>query len=101
MQNVDLINFIGLVLNIIGSIIIALSLGKYLLSIHGSVAIHDMQLKSLINKDDKILVGNIGNLLTKGSKNARIATLIGLIILIAGFVLQAIHFIIICLHKAN
>ncbi len=90
----DILNFAGLIINIIGSIILAISLSRYLTSIHGAIAIHDMQLKALIKTDNKILIGDIGNLLKKGVTNSKIRTILGLVLLIVGFIIQAISILI-------
>jgi hypothetical protein len=94
MQLSDILNLIGLIFNVVGSILLAISLSKYLTSIHGAAAIHDMQLQVLINKKDKILVGDVANLLKIGAENGRLRTTIGLILIVTGFVLQLIPYLI-------
>jgi hypothetical protein len=87
--------FSGLVLNLIGTIILAISLSKYLTSLHGAIAIHDMTIKGLIRKDDKVwAAGDMGNLLTKGVSNSRVRTKIGLLLIILGFIIQMVTFFI-------
>ena len=51
----DILNFIGLLLNISRSILLGVSLSKYLTSMHGAIVIHDMQIQSLIKQDNRIL----------------------------------------------
>jgi len=94
MEFPDVFNLSGLIFNVIGSILLAISLSKYLTSIHGAVAIHDMQIEAIINKKDKVLVGDIANLLTAGSKNGKLRTTIGLVLLVTGFMLQLIPYLI-------
>ena len=89
----DIFNLIGLICNIIGSVLLAISLSKYLTSIHGAAAIYDMQIQAMINKKDKILQGDVAKLLKVGAENGRLRTTIGLILLIFGFTLQLIPFL--------
>lgn len=90
----DIFNLIGLIFNVIGSILLAISLSKYLTSIHGTSAIHDMQIQAILNKKDKVLVGDIANLLKVGAENGRLRTTIGLLLLVTGFILQLIPYLI-------
>jgi hypothetical protein len=90
----DILNLTGLIFNVVGSILLAVSLSKYLTSIHGAAAIHDMQLQALINKKDKVLVGDVANLLKVGVENGRLRTTIGLILIVTGFILQLIPYIV-------
>lgn len=95
----DILNLIGLIFNVIGSILLAISLSKYLTSIHGAAAIHDMQLQAIINKKDKVLVGDVANLLKVGAENGRLRTTIGLVLIVTGFILQLIpYFILLYKH---
>ena len=48
MQINDILNLVGLSLNFIGSILLGVSLSRYLKSMHGAVAIHDLQIQSLV-----------------------------------------------------
>ena len=89
----EILNLIGLIFNVIGSILLAISLSKYLTSIHGATAIHDMQLQAIINKKDKVLVGDVANLLKVGAENGRLRTTIGLILIVTGFVLQLVPYL--------
>ncbi len=89
----DILNLTGLILNVIGSILLAISLSKYLTSIHGAAAIHDLQLQAIINKKDRVLVGDVANLLKIGVENSRLRTTIGLVLIVTGFILQLIPYI--------
>ena len=89
----DILNLTGLIFNVIGSILLAISLSKYLTSIHGAAAIHDMQLQAIINKKEKVLVCDVANLLKVGVENGRLRTTIGLILIVTGFILQIIPYI--------
>jgi len=90
MSIINILNLIGLLSNIIVSILLGFSLSRYLTSIHGAIFIHDKQLQSLIQRDSKILTGDLANLLRKGVENSRVRTTIGIFLITAGFVLQAI-----------
>jgi putative exporter of polyketide antibiotics len=94
----DIINLTGLVLNIIGSIILAFSLDNFYTALHGSLAIHDMQIKSITNHENRVLSADVANLLTAGSKSGRSRTKLGLAVLIIGFIIQLIPFILSALH---
>jgi hypothetical protein len=99
MQTNDILNLVGLSLNFIGSIILGISLSRYLTSIHGAAAIHDMQIKSLISRDNKILSADVGALLKAGVEDNRAKTTIGLVITIAGFGIQLIPYFLNFLQK--
>ena len=43
----NLLNVIGLSSNILGTVILTYSLSKYLLALHGAIAIHDMGLNEV------------------------------------------------------
>ena len=90
----NVLNLSGLIFNVVGSILLAISLSKYLTSIHGAVAIHDMQVDAIINRKDKVLIGDVAKLLTVGSKNGRLRTTVGLVLLVTGFILQLIPYLI-------
>jgi len=94
MQINEILNLVGLILNIVGSIILAVSLSKFLTSLHGTVVIHDLGIQALINRKDKVLVGDVANLLKTGSRNSKMRTTFGLMLLIIGFILQLIPYII-------
>ena len=50
MQTNDILTLAGLLLNILGSAILAVSLSRYLTSMHGALAIHDMQIQALVKR---------------------------------------------------
>jgi hypothetical protein len=82
-------NLSGLILNIFGSILLAISLSKYLTAMHGAIAIHDMTLKGLVKRDGRVLFADdMGALLIKGANNGKNRTIAGLIFICIGFVLQ-------------
>jgi hypothetical protein len=92
MTLIEILNLIGLVLNITGSTVLALSLSKYLTLMHGALAFHDIQIKALVRDDSRIVDADVAALLTKGVKNSRTTTSLGLILIVTGFVFQAIPF---------
>ena len=94
MQINDILNLVGLSLNFIGSILLGVSLSRYLTSMHGAVAIHDLQIQSLVRGDNKILSADVGNLLKIGVENSRMRTVIGLILLVVGFGVQLVPYIL-------
>lgn len=90
----DIINLTGLVFNITGSLILAFSLDNFYTALHGSLAIHDLQIQSIINQENRTLSADVANLLKAGTKSGRSRTNLGLFILIIGFVTQLIPFIL-------
>lgn len=89
----DLLNFIGLLFNLVGTFILAISLSKYLSALHGSLAMHDMTLRGLVKQENRVLSAeNIGDILKDGVKNAANKTKFGLILIILGFILQLIPY---------
>lgn len=99
MQTVDILTLTGLLLNILGSAILAVSLSRYLTSMHGALAIHDMQIEAIVRKDDRVLAGDVANLLRNGVENGRKRTNLGLILIIAGFIVQVAPFIVTIINK--
>jgi hypothetical protein len=92
MSNTDIFNLAGILLNFAGGVIITFSLSQYMTAIHGSIAIHDMQINALVKQEDKVLSADVANLLKIGVKNGNRRTIAGLILLCLGFVLQMVPF---------
>lgn len=88
MTSNDIFNLLGLIVNIIGTLILAFSLSRYLTAIHGTLAIHDMQLNG------KPITADVANLLKKGVENNRRVTTVGLIIVVIGFVIQLVPYVV-------
>lgn len=92
---IQLINISGLLSNIIGTIILAFSLNKYLGAIHGSIAIHDITINGIVKQDNKVIVANsLGTLLTKGATAAKVRTQIGLFLIALGSIFQLISYLL-------
>lgn len=92
---IQIFNFTGLVLNLAGTIILAISLSKYLTTLHGAIVIHDMSLKGLINRDSEVLkTDSLGDFLKIGVKSSALRTKIGLGLISVGFIMQLIPFFI-------
>ena len=94
MTTIDIINFSGLILNILGSLILAFALSKYLTSIHGALAIHDLQLQGIKKKEQVGWEADVAKLLKVGVEDSRTRTLIGLVIVIIGFIVQLIPYVL-------
>jgi hypothetical protein len=94
-----LLNFGGVILNIIGTIVLTFSISNYLTSIHGAIAIHDMILKSIVNRDNRVLSADVANLLKKGVSSGRVRTIMGLIFIVMGFGLQLVQYILELMEK--
>lgn len=93
MTQIHIFNFIGLIFNLVGTIILAISLSKYLTTLHGAIAIHDMTIKGLLNSQPNVLKAeNMGKLLKFGVKSSVFRTKIGLGLIIVGFIMQLIPF---------
>ncbi len=90
----DIINFIGLILNVIGGFILTFSSSKFLTAMHGTLAIHDMQLKAIIERADRVLSADAATLLKKGVEDSRAKTITGLVIVVIGFVVQLVPYIL-------
>ena len=89
------LDFIGLILTVLGAIVLAISLSKYLTALHGAIAIHDITLKGILENDSKVLKAEtMGNLLKLGVKNSALRTSIGLGLIVAGFIFQLFPFFI-------
>lgn len=99
MPTTDILNLTGLFFNIIGSILLGVSLSRYLTSIHGAIFFHDKQIQSLINRDSKILIADVANILKTGVENSRLRTTVGLILIVTGFAIQLVPYIINILTK--
>ena len=99
MSTTDILNLTGLLLNIIGSILLGVSLSRYLTSLHSAIFFHDKQIQSLINRDSKILIADVANILKKRVGNSRSRTTIGLILIVTGFIFQVVPYIINILQK--
>lgn len=94
MSTIQILNFTGLILNFVGTFILAISLSKYLTSIHGAIAIHDMTIKGLVRRDPGVYVAqDMGNLLIKGLKNSTKRTTFGVILVALGFLMQLVPFL--------
>ena len=95
MTQIQVFNFVGLVFNLVGTIILAISLSKYLMTLHGTIAIHDMTIKGLLNREPKVLnAESMGELLKLGVKSSAFRTKVGIVLIIVGFILQLIPFFI-------
>ena len=91
MDTMQLINLSGLTLNIIGTILLAISLNKYLTSLHASIVFHDLTIKALLNQQQKVpYADGLDNVLKKGTSSSKIRTTLGLTIIVIGFTLQLI-----------
>jgi len=89
-----ILNAVGLLFNIIGSIILALSLSKFLSALHSAVSAHDLALTKTYMPGTQIIFTGLDKIIKKGSKSGSARTAIGLIILIIGFILQFVSIVI-------
>jgi hypothetical protein len=94
MTTIEIINFSGLMLNILGTLILAFSLSKYLTSIHGTLYIHDKQLQAIIKRENQIMIAEVANLLKVGVENSRTKTVVGIVVIIIGFIIQLIPYLL-------
>lgn len=97
MTTTDMINFGGLLLNILGTLIMAFSLSKYLTSIHGALYIHDKQLGTVMQRESWPYTADVAKLLKTGVEDSRIKTLIGLVVVILGFIVQLTPYVLMVL----
>jgi len=83
------INVVGLFLNIAGTIILAISLGRYLLGLHMMTMAHELFLLA-INQPPMPIVQFTGTdtHVDKGRRRAKWLSFLGLTLVIAGFVAQ-------------
>ena len=95
------LNFGGVLLNLIGTVILTFSISNYLTSIHGAIALHDLTLKGILNRDSKVLNADVANLLKKGVTSGRVRTVLGLIFVAIGFILQLIPYLMALIAKES
>jgi hypothetical protein len=94
MTVIDIFNFSGLLLTILGSLILSFSLGKYLTSMHGALAILDLQVKGIVKREEKNTDADIGRLLKIGINDSRKKMKVGLIIVVGEFIVQLVPYIL-------
>lgn len=86
-----ILNIIGLSSNIIGSIILAFSLGSYISSLRLAIDAHELQLLSILNpKKPLIQVTGVDVHLNRDNKLSTIKIWFGILLLIGGFIIQII-----------
>lgn len=86
-----ILNIIGLLSNIIGSIILAFSLGSYISSLRLAIDAHELQLLSILNPNKPLIqVTGVDVHLNRDNKLSNIKTWVGVILLIGGFIIQIV-----------
>jgi uncharacterized membrane protein YidH (DUF202 family) len=88
-----ILNVIGLFLNLIGTIIIGLALGKYLRSVSNSFLALEKSIESIADSlnnpnQSAFLLQGLDRHRLKGQKRGKLFTYIGLMLIIVGFALQ-------------
>ena len=101
MQTTFILNFCGLLCNLTGTILLAIALSKYLTTIHGALALHDLTLHGLVNRQsDKIIVAEgLDSQLKKGVTSGVSRTRIGLCFIAVGFLLQLAPYVMLVLYR--
>ena len=89
------LNIIGLFANISGTVILAFSLNNYIRSIRNAINAHDIYIKSVNDPSlPKIIITGTDQHLNRDKKSSNLFTLIGVILVIAGFVFQLYSYFI-------
>lgn len=93
-MNKDCVNIIGLVLNIIGTIILAFSLNAFLNAVKLSLKAVEIERLSKISHKPRLIITGTDNHLTKGEKKSNALLKFGITLVILGFILQLIPYFI-------
>jgi hypothetical protein len=89
------IDIIGLSLNLIGTIVAGLSGGMYLKLVNASLTAHQLFIETYTNKQSNVVVfTGLEKHRESALKNALIGTTIGLILIVIGFALQLLDFVL-------
>jgi hypothetical protein len=101
MQTTFIFNFCGLLCNLTGTILLVIGLSKNLTAIYGALALHDLTLQGLLNKQsDKVFVAEgFDSLLKKGVTAGVTRTRIGLCFIAVGFLLQLVPYVMLVLYR--
>ena len=87
-----ILNLVGLILNLIGTVIVSFSAGSLFTRIHTALMAHQLTIESMLNRQQAEIPLFHG--LEKGRaeevKKADQKLVIGLVIIVVGFVLQAV-----------
>ena len=101
MQTTFILNFCGLLCNLTGAILLAITLSKYLTAIHSAHVLHDQALRGLVSKQT-------GNILVAEGLDARLKkeatpgvwrTRIALGLIAVGYLLQLAPYVMLVLYR--
>lgn len=87
------LNILGLTAGIIGTIILAISLGRLLKALRLSVTAHEIFIESFTSGGNVVKLTGTDLHIARGSKNAATLTFVGLLLVITGFVLQLLQYL--------
>jgi hypothetical protein len=83
------LNIIGLFANILGTVILAFSLNNYIRSIRNAINAHEIYIRSVNDPSlPKIVISGTDQHMNRDKKTSNVVTLIGIILVVAGFVFQ-------------
>ncbi len=82
-----ILTIVGVVLGFLGSLILAISLGPLLKSITFAITMHDAGLESLADRKGPVPTGSSEHVI-RAMKSGVILTVVGLVLLCAGFLCQ-------------
>ena len=89
------LNIIGLFANISGTVILAFSLNNYIRSIRNAINAHEIYIRSVIDPLlPKIVISGTDQHMNRDKKTSNLVTLIGIILVVAGFVFQLYSYFI-------
>jgi len=89
------LNIIGLFANISGTVILAFSLNNYIRSIRNAINAHEIYIRSVNDPSlPKIVISGTDQHMNRDKKTSNVVTLIGIILVVAGFVFQLYSYII-------
>ncbi len=89
------LNIIGLFANISGTVILAFSLNNYIRSIRNAINAHEIYIRSVNDPLlPKIVISGTDQHMNRDKKTSNLVTLIGIILVVAGFVFQLYSYFI-------
>lgn len=85
---------IGLVCNLLGAIVLAVSTGKFFYWIVLSIKAHDVYIQSQCSNHDILRVEGVAGGISESFKKCKFPMLVGIVLMIIGFIFQLIDVLI-------
>lgn len=93
MITISTLNILGLSAGIIGTIILAISLGRFLKALRLAVTAHEIFIESSLRGGNIVQITGTDLHIARGSKNAASLTVTGLVLVVIGFTLQLLQYL--------